>query len=133
MTTTPTRQDVLDALLAERIEAGWKRAPARQTFKEFAALIVEAELEAMDGGGDYDTVYASLIRRHRRGLAVLNTWRLVQSNSCSGCKPDEANAALLACRALGAVGSLVEVCCGYVPTHDHMRYVGLAPRQQEES
>lgn len=66
--TTPTRQDVLDALLAERIERDWERAPSRQTFKEFLAPAVLAELEAMNGAGDFDTVYASLTSKANKHL-----------------------------------------------------------------
>lgn len=127
--TTPTRDMVLDALLAERID--WGRHTTVSSFNELLDAAARAEMEATDAVS-YEAIQCAILDRYHHGKEVLEEWKLVQSETFDGEDLAQAEAAWDARRTLGVVGHLVNVYYGYITTHEHMRYVGLAPRQEQE-
>lgn len=129
-TTLPTRQDVLDALLAERIG----RLPETVRVSVEGCLDVAALDEADATGKDYDDAYDEMIEHYEAGQEILRDWRLVQSETFD---PTVSLETVLGHQQLvlnrGAVMPLIAVYVGYIPVDACMRYVGLAPRQEEES
>lgn len=128
--TTPTRDMVLDALLVERIE---HRRRERDT--SLNAELMDAVFIELDHGdySQYEEKLRTITASQIRGKEVLRDWRLVQSEVFDDENPDIGEQGRAATPSLAGVQSeWVKVYVGYIPTENRRRYVGLAPRQQED-
>lgn len=132
--TTPTRQMVLDALLVERIDkaSAFLERPVRDCLRDAAY----EESIATNGGDleDYWDMCDEMDRRYDNGTEILGDWRLVQSKAFDwdAAPVSRCLERLEEVESQDPVGYVLATYGGYIPTKEHTRYVGLAPRQEVE-